>query len=163
MNRFLFCLVVLSSMGLGVLITAKGGPAPPQGASAVAYLEGTSYQKSRAYSPAVVTKGGRTIWLAGQYATEDLNGKSLVGDFEGQTRTVFTLMDRTLKRTGGSLRNLVGMTVFINDPRYGDEFVKIRHEMFPEGKLPASTLITVSNFAHPGILLEIQGVAVVSE
>jgi enamine deaminase RidA (YjgF/YER057c/UK114 family) len=53
------------------------------------------------------------------------------------------------------------MTVSINDPRHGDRFIKIRHEMFPHGKFPCSALITVSNFAHPGILIEIQGVAVV--
>jgi len=35
--------------------------------------------------------------------------------------------------------------------------------MFPDGKYPASALITVSNFARPGILLEIQGVAVIEE
>ncbi len=35
-------------------------------------------------------------------------------------------MDLTLKRNGGSLQNLVTMTVFINDPRHGDEFVKLR-------------------------------------
>ena len=72
-------------------------------------------------------------------------------------------MDQTLKRSGGSLQNLVTMTVFINDPRNGDQFVKMRHEMFPDRKFPASALITVSNFAQPGILIEIQGVAVITE
>ena len=62
---------------------------------------------------------------------------------------------------GGKLADLVTMTVSINDPRYGDRFIKIRHEMFPNAKFPCSALITVSNFAHPGILIEIQGVAVV--
>ena len=28
------------------------------------YLEGTDQQKNRAYSPAVITEGGRTVWLA---------------------------------------------------------------------------------------------------
>ena len=103
------------------------------------------------------------IWLAGQTATEDLSGKSLQGDFQGQARTIFALMDRTLKRNGASLQNLVTMTVFINDPRNGDQLVKLRHEFFAEGKFPASTLITVSGFAQPGMLIEIQGVAVVGE
>ena len=125
------------------------------------YLEGDAYQKERGFSPAVVTRGGRIIWLAGQTATSDLNGKSLLGDFQGQARTVLALIDRTLKRNGGSLENLVTMTVFINDPRHGDEFVKLRREMFPDGKFPASTMITVSDFAQPGMLIEIQGVAVV--
>jgi 2-iminobutanoate/2-iminopropanoate deaminase len=76
-------------------------------------------------------------------------------------RACFTLIDRTLNRVGGKLADLVTMTVSINDPRYGDRFIKIRHEMFPNAKFPCSALITVSNFAHPGILIEIQGVAVV--
>ena len=129
----------------------------------VQYLEGTSQQKQRAFSPAVVTQGGKTVWLAGQTATEDLNHKPISGDFDGQVRTVFALLDQTLKRTGGSLRNMVSMTVFINDPRNGDRFIELRHQMFPDGKYPASALITVSNFARPGMLIEIQGVAVIED
>ena len=127
------------------------------------YLDGGPAEKERAYSPAVITRGGRIIWLAGQTTTVDLNGKSIAGDFLGQARTDFALIDRTLKRSGGSLQNMVTMTVFINDPRNGDPFVKLRHEMFPDGKFPASALITVSNFAQPGIVIEIQGVAVIGE
>jgi 2-iminobutanoate/2-iminopropanoate deaminase len=130
-------------------------------AAQVEHLEGTDIQKSRAYSPAVITQGGRTIWLAGQTTTVDESGKDITGNFEAQTRTVFALMDRTLKRAGGSLANLVTMTVFITDPRYGDQFVKIRGECFRDGRYPASALITVTAFARPGILIEIQGVAVV--
>jgi 2-iminobutanoate/2-iminopropanoate deaminase len=130
---------------------------------AVQYMEGTAQTKQRAFSPAVVTEGGKTVWLAGQTATEDLNHKSIVGDFDGQVRTVFALLDQILKRAGGSLRNMVTMTVFINDPRLGDRFIELRRGMFPDGKYPASALITVSNFARPGILIEIQGVAVIEE
>jgi enamine deaminase RidA (YjgF/YER057c/UK114 family) len=130
-------------------------------AAQVEHLEGTDIQKSRAYSPAVITQGGRTIWLAGQTTTVDESGKDITGNFETQARTVFALMDRTLKRAGGSLANLVTMTVFITDPRYGDPFVKVRGEFFRDGRFPASALITVTAFARPGILIEIQGVAVV--
>lgn len=130
-------------------------------AAQVEYLEGTDSQKSRAYSPAVITQGGRTIWLAGQTATVDESGKDISGNLEAQARTIFALMDRTLKRAGGSLANLVTMTVFISDPRYGDPFVRIRAEHFRDGRFPASALITVTAFARPGILIEIQGVAVV--
>ena len=130
-------------------------------AAQVEYLEGTDAQKSRAYSPAVITQGGKTVWLAGQTTTVDESGKDITGNFEAQARTIFALMDRTLKRAGGSLANLVAMTVFITDPRYGDPFVKIRREFFRDGRYPASALITVTAFARPGILIEIQGVAVV--
>ena len=163
MNRLLLGLLVITGTGLWMLTGANVRSAPQRPSSPVQYLEGDAYQKARAFSPAVITRGGRVIWLAGQTATQDLNGKSLLGDFQGQARTAFALMDRTLKRDGASLRNLVTMTVFINDPRNGDQLVKLRQEFFPDGKFPASTLITISGFARPGMLIEIQGVAVVGE
>ena len=45
----------------------------------------SDYQKSRSYSPAVITEGGRTIWLAGHLAWEDEQGNSLADDFDHQT------------------------------------------------------------------------------
>src|SRR3970040_1398403 len=130
-------------------------------ATQVEYLEGTDFQRSRAYSPAVITQGGRTIWRAGQTAAVDESGKDISGNFEAQARTIFALMDRTLKRAGGSLANLVTRPVCINAPRYGDPFVRIRAEHLKDGRFPASALITVTAFARPGILIEIQGVAMV--
>jgi 2-iminobutanoate/2-iminopropanoate deaminase len=125
------------------------------------YLEKTEFQASRAFSPAVVTQGGRTVWLAGQTATRDEAGADIAGNFDAQVRTIFALIDKTLQRVGGSLANLVTMTVFINDPRHGDRFVEMRKGFFPDGNYPASALITVSHFARPGMLIEIQGVAVI--
>lgn len=127
----------------------------------IEYLDGSEFQKARAFSPAVISEGGRTIWLAGQTATQDAAGNDISGNFATQTNRVFELMDGTLKRAGASLANLVSMTVFINDPRHGDAFVKIRATHFSDGHFPASALITVSHFARPGIVIEIQGIAVV--
>ena len=130
-------------------------------AAQVDYLDGTDFQKSRAFSPAVITQGGKSVWLAGQTATVDQNGKDISGNFEAQARAIFALIDATLKRVGGGVANVVTMTVFINDPRYGDAFVKIRSEIFKDGRYPASALISVSHFARPGMLIEIQAVAVI--
>jgi len=127
----------------------------------VQHLEGTAWQSSRSFSPAVVTSGGRTVWLAGQTTLVDLEGKDITGQFEPQARTIFALINRTLERLGASLQNMVTMTVFINDPRNGDRFVQIRNELFPHGNCPASALVTVSNLARPGCVIEIQGVAVI--
>jgi enamine deaminase RidA (YjgF/YER057c/UK114 family) len=127
------------------------------------HLAGTEFQQRRAFSPAVITRGGRTVWLAGQTTSTDLEGRRIDYDFEAQARTVFALIDRTLQRTGGSLRDLVTMTVFINDPRLGDRLTELRRELFPEGRYPASALITVSAFARPEIMIEVQGVAVIPD
>jgi enamine deaminase RidA (YjgF/YER057c/UK114 family) len=119
------------------------------------FLEPSARQKARAYSPAVITEGGRIVWLAGQTAVAD--------DFEAQTRRVFALIDETMRRAGGTLADLVTMTVFIKEPRHGDRFVEIRKEYFPDGKFPGSALITVSNFARPGMEIEIQAIAVIGD
>jgi 2-iminobutanoate/2-iminopropanoate deaminase len=127
----------------------------------VEHLKGTEWQQARAFSPAVVTEGGRTVWLAGQTTLVDLDGRDIAGNFEAQARTIFQLIERTLQRGGGSLADLVTMTVFINDPRNGDRFVELRGEYFKDGRYPASALVTVSNFARPGCVIEIQAIAVI--
>jgi 2-iminobutanoate/2-iminopropanoate deaminase len=125
------------------------------------YLEGTETQKQRAYSPAVVTQGGRTVWLAGHTATQDSEGRDISYNFEAQVRQVFRDLDNTLRRAGGTLADMVTMTVFILDSRLGTRFTEMRREMFSDDQYPASALITVSSFARPGIVIEIQGMAVI--
>lgn len=127
----------------------------------VQYLEGTDFQKSRSFSPAIITEGGKIVWLAGQTTVTDLEGKDISGKFEEQARTIFALLNRTLERAGGSLANMVAMTVFINDARNGDRFVQIRREHFPDGRYPCSALLTISSFARSGAMIEIQGAAVI--
>ena len=116
------------------------------------YLKREAAQ-ARSYSQAVVTSGGRTVWLAGQVGPTADN-------FDGQVREVFTRLGQTLGEFGGSLADMVTMTVFITDARYGDRFVQLRQEIFGDN-FPASALITVAALARPGLLVEVQGVAVI--
>ncbi len=116
--------------------------------------------QSRAYSQAVITEGGRIVWLAGQVAIEDANGKSLAGDFDGQVREVFRRLGETLEEAGGKLADMVTMTVFITDARHGDRLTEMRKEIFGDN-FPASTLITCRALARPEMLVEVQGMAVV--
>jgi enamine deaminase RidA (YjgF/YER057c/UK114 family) len=110
----------------------------------------------RAYSKAVITEGGRTIWLAGQTAQDRK------ADFEAQVREIFDRLAETIRAAGGSgLHDMVTMTVFLKDARHGDRFVEMRREIFKEN-FPASALITVTGFARPETLVEVQGVAVVA-
>ena len=86
MNRLLVGLLAISAAAAWLLTGSNLHSAPQQKSSAPQFLEGDAYQKARAFSPAVITRGGRIIWLAGQTATQDLNGKSLLGDFQGQAK-----------------------------------------------------------------------------
>jgi enamine deaminase RidA (YjgF/YER057c/UK114 family) len=126
------------------------------------YVNGT-WEQDRAFSPAVITSGGRIAWLAGVGAWKDEHGQVLRGDFAAQVNATFREIGETLSRFGGSLSDIVTMTVWIADPRHGDEFTQLRKRWFPNGGFPASALITVSGFARPEMLVEIQAVAVLGD
>lgn len=153
MNAMPLSRTLISVAGLtGVLVLSCA-------ADSKEYLKGERPQQ-RGYSEAVITEGGRTIWLAGQTATVDDNGKSLAGDFEGQVRQLFKNLDRTLQKAGGKLGDLVQMTVFITDVRNGDRLTQIRREVFGDN-FPGSALITITALAVPDAKIEIQGYAVI--
>ena len=135
----------------------------PIAAAAAEYMEKTPFQLSRAFSPGVITEGGRMVWVAGQTAARDSNGNDIANNFEAQVKQVFSQIDQVLKRAGGSLANVVTMTVFIKESRYGDRFVEMRKDMFQNGNYPGSALITVTNFARPGIEIEIQAIGVIGD
>jgi 2-iminobutanoate/2-iminopropanoate deaminase len=123
------------------------------------YVKGERPQQ-RGYSLAVITEGGKTVWLGGQIAVADDAGRSLAGDFEGQVRQVFKLLDATLAKAGGKLSDMVQMTVFITDVRNGDRLTEIRREIFGDN-FPGSALITITALANPDAKVEIQGYAVI--
>src|SRR6266478_3459749 len=120
---------------------------------------------ARAQQPAMpvvglITEGGKTVWLAGVLAVVDDSGKSLAGDLDGQVRQIFKLINATLEKAGGKLSDMVQMTVFITDVRYGDRLTQIRREIFGDN-FPGSALITVTALAIPEAKVEIQGCAVI--
>jgi len=123
------------------------------------YIKGEMPQ-TRGYSPAVIIQGGTSVYLAGVTVSIDSNGKALTGDFEGQVREIFAKLGKTLEEAGGKLSDMVTMTVFITDPRYGDRFTQLRREIFGDN-FPASALITVFGLARPELLVEVQGIAVI--
>ena len=145
------------------MLLLAAAAAIPAFANAAEYMEKTPFQLSRAFSPGVVTEGGKIVWLAGQTATRDNAGNDIANNFEAQVKQVFSQMDQIMKRAGGSLANIVQMTVFIKESRYGDRFVEMRKDTFQNGNYPGSALITVTNFARPGIEIEIQSIGVVGD
>jgi 2-iminobutanoate/2-iminopropanoate deaminase len=87
------------------------------------------------------------------------DGKPIT-DFDGQTRQAFRNIETTLKKAGGTLADIVTMTVFTRNQADGHEFV--RAEIFKSG-FPASALITAKDLAVPQLLIEIQAIAVIGE
>lgn len=123
------------------------------------YLKGT-WQEQHSYSLGVKTTGETTIYLAGVGAWEDETGKSLDGDFDGQTRAVFKQIRNTLEKAGATLDEIVTMTVFVTDMKCRPRFLEIRKEFFTKG-YPASALIGIKELARPPMMIEIQVTAVI--
>jgi 2-iminobutanoate/2-iminopropanoate deaminase len=126
------------------------------------YLKSDRAQ-SRGFSPGVVTDGGKIVWVSGQTGLVDEQGKSLAGDFEGQARVIFRAIEGVVKRAGGSLKDVVTITVYLTDPRLIDPLMPIRREFFPDGNFPASTTITVHSLPAVGMMLEISAIAVIGD
>ena len=110
--------------------------------------------QQRGFSRVVSTEGGKTLWLAGHTAIPNT-------PFDQQVRSIFADIDKNIKATGGAgLADLVTITVYITDARLAVRFIELRKEVFREC-FPASALITVAGLAQPGLLIEIQGIAVI--
>jgi len=123
------------------------------------FVRGT-WQQKRAFSPAVVTEAaGRMIFVAGHTGQIDDAGKSLAADFDAQFRQTFRNIERTLAEAGGTLRDMVTMTVFLSDARYTSRMTELRGELFGKD-FPASAAITAQGFAQPEVMIEVQGIAV---
>lgn len=120
-----------------------------------------SWEAQFTYSPAVITEGGRVVWLAGQVGIVDDNGKPIT-DFDAQVRQALRNVGKVVARAGGDLKDIVTMTVFISDARNSQRFTTIRGEFFPKD-FPASALLTAAGFAVPEIMVEIQSVAVIDK
>jgi 2-iminobutanoate/2-iminopropanoate deaminase len=118
-----------------------------------------SWEAKYSFSPAVITEGGKTVWLAGHVGFVDDAGTPLAGNFDAQARQAFKNVERTLQRAGGTLNNIVWMTVSISDGRYSQRFTDIRKEIYGK-EFPASTLLTAAAFAIPEIMVEITAIAV---
>ena len=124
-------------------------------------VRGTSQQK-RGYSPAVITEGAnKIVWLAGHSGQTADDGRSLAGDFDAQCRQTFRNIQKTLAEAGCELNDLVTMTVFLIDARYTPRMREVRAEFFGKD-FPGSAAITVTGFAEPTMMIEIQGFAVPS-
>ena len=109
-------------------------------------------QHTRSFPSIPSPKNGSLLLMSGM-----LKKPTVSGD-----HTAFRKMEKRLEEVGGSLQDLVTMTVFILDVRHGPKFGEIRSGYF-SGGYPASAQITVAGFAHPDMMIEIQAVAVTGD
>ena len=124
----------------------------------------SEWTKGRFSEAVTVTGPGKMIFLAGVGA-EDENGKGgdilHKGDFAAQCKYSFDKIKRALEKNGATLADVVKMVSYLTDVRYQPDFGKCRQEVFGTTPMPAHTLLTISQLAWPGMMVEIDVTAVV--
>jgi 2-iminobutanoate/2-iminopropanoate deaminase len=112
------------------------------------------------FSTAIEAPVGRTIYLSGLTSRNKEGAVVGKGDIELQTDTVLQNMQTILGEAGGTMDDIVKLTVYIRDMKLFDRIHDVRRHYFKE-PYPASAMVEVSMLADPDLLIEIEAIAVV--
>jgi 2-iminobutanoate/2-iminopropanoate deaminase len=108
-----------------------------------------------------VAPGASLLFLSGQVGV-DARGRLVGPDATSQTRQTLENLRTMLAANGATLADVVRVTVYVTDMRHFEEIAAVRLEAFPEDG-PASTIVEVRALALPGLLIEIDAIAVLPD
>ena len=121
---------------------AKGAP-PPMGTYSNAAWE---------------RRDGRLLFIAGQVGVGEDYKPTGSGDIESQTEQTLRNIQTIVEDAGGSMDDIVSMTVYVTDIAHAGAVNQVRDTFFEPG-YPSSALVQVSALMHPSLLVEISAVA----
>jgi len=97
------------------------------------------------YSQAIaVPAGGKTVFLSGQIGLEPASGELVSENFEAQVRQAFANMKAVIEQAGGTLENIVKLTLFLTDLGKFGAANAIMSELLPQ-PFPARSTIGVAS------------------
>ena len=110
------------------------------------------------YSQAILIDG--FLFVSGQIPIDPSTGKLIDGTFEEKTRRVLENVKAIIEAAGGTLDDVVKVTVYLKDIGKFSEFNKVYSEYF-KGVPPARVVVEVSNLPL-GADLEMEAIAYIS-
>lgn len=112
---------------------------------------------------AVVTRGGRTVWLRGQ-CPQDLDTAKNIDSHDPaeQTHKVMQNIRQLLEEAGGGMEHLVKLVVYLTDVRHREPVYRTMGQ-YIKGVHPVCTGLTVVALARPDWLVEIDATAVIPD
>ena len=112
---------------------------------------------------AVVTSGGRTIWMRGQCPQNLDDARNIDShDPAEQTHKVMQNIRQLIEEAGGDMSHLVKVVVYITDVRHREAVYRTMGE-YIKGVYPVSTGLVVQALARPEWLVEIDATAVIPD
>ena len=110
---------------------------------------------------AVVTEGGKTVWMRGQCPQNLDDGSNIESlDPAEQTHKVMKNIKQLIEETGGTMSHLVKIVVYITDIKNREAIYQVIGE-YTKGVYPVSTGLVVERLARPEWLVEIDATAVI--
>lgn len=108
----------------------------------------------------VVDSGAGVVAIAGQYAS-DAEGGVAVMDFSDQVQLAFGHLRTALHAAGLDLRHVIRLGTYIVDHDF-DRLAVVGHHVNTlwQGREPAQSLLGVASLALPGMLFEVDALAV---
>ncbi|MGE3174995.1 MAG: RidA family protein [Planctomycetota bacterium] len=124
------------------------------------YRSGTPWEGKVGYSRTVRT--GNLVFVSGTTATDASGALVGRGDIGAQARQVFANLERALRGVGAELRHVVRTRMFVTEIERWEDVGRVHGEVF--GAIaPVTTLVQVTAFVDPDMLVEIEVDAVVDD
>ena len=111
------------------------------------------------YSQAVAATGGKTVYLSGQIGLEPGTGDLVSENFDAQVRQAFANMTAVIKEAGGTLNDIVKLTLFLTDLSKFGIANDIMAQLIPQ-PFPARSTVGVAALPK-GAEFEVEAVLVV--
>ena len=113
------------------------------------------------FCQAVVTEGGKIVWLRGQCPQNLDDAVSIASDDPAeQARKVMQNISQLIQEAGGEMKHLVKIVVYLTDARHREAVYRVIGE-YTKGVHPVSTGLVVTALARPEWLVEIDATAVI--
>jgi enamine deaminase RidA (YjgF/YER057c/UK114 family) len=115
------------------------------------------------FSHGVISSGGKLLFLAGQTASDPEGQIVAPGDIVAQYEQVLRNLQTVVESAGGSMQQIVKMTIFVRDRDLYRLHLKALgrvHRSFFGRYYPATALLEISRFFQDEALIEIEGIAV---
>lgn len=110
----------------------------------------------------VVEARGKLVFVSGMTARRADGSIAGIGNIEEQTRQVCENIKAAMEASGGSLKDVCRVDVYVRNMEHFDIIHKVRREYFTP-PLPASTMVEVSKMYSPEYLIEINAIGVIPE
>jgi enamine deaminase RidA (YjgF/YER057c/UK114 family) len=127
---------------------------------AVEFINPEELHEPPTYSHVAIARGSRTVYVSGQVGFNE-DGQLVGEDHFTQAQRAFANLATALEAAGATPQDVAKITIYVvgHRPQLLEPLMAARADAFAEHR-PASTYVGVEALARPGLLVEVEAVAV---